>query len=66
MTDDDKFAAKMRGNTQATIAGNKNQIRDIVGAYRDAGVNELIVPDFTMGKDKQEILDVLIAEVFSA
>jgi F420-dependent oxidoreductase-like protein len=66
LTDDDKFAARMRGNAQATIAGNKNQVRDIVGAYRDAGVNELIVPDFTMGEDKQEILDALIEDVFSA
>ncbi len=65
LTDDDKFAAKMRGNAQATIAGNSNQIRDIVGAYRDAGVNELIVPDFTMGENKLEILDELIKEVFT-
>ena len=66
LTDDDKFAARMRDNAQATIAGNRNQVRDIVGAYRDAGVDELIVPDFTMGEDKQEILDVLIEDVFSA
>jgi alkanesulfonate monooxygenase SsuD/methylene tetrahydromethanopterin reductase-like flavin-dependent oxidoreductase (luciferase family) len=64
LTDDQKFAARMRGNAQATIAGNRNQIRDIVGGYRDAGVNELIVPDFTMGEDKLDILDILINDVF--
>jgi len=64
LTDDEKFAARMRGNAQATIAGNRNQIRDIVGGYRDAGVNELIVPDFTMGEDKLDILDILINDVF--
>lgn len=63
LTDDEAFARKMRANTQATIAGNVNQIQDIVGAYQDAGVDELIVPDFTMGADKLEILDQLINEV---
>ncbi len=66
LTDDEKFAKKMNENNQggqATIAGNVNQIRDIVGAYRDAGVDELIVPDFTMGEDKLDILDTLINEV---
>jgi F420-dependent oxidoreductase-like protein len=63
LTDDDKFAQKMNAGEQATIAGNVNQIQDIVGAYQAAGVDELIVPDFTMGPDKLEILDKLINEV---
>ena len=69
LTDDDAFAAKMNANNekggQATIAGNANAVQDIAAAYRDAGVDELIVPDFTMGPDKLEILDKLIGEVFS-
>jgi F420-dependent oxidoreductase-like protein len=65
LTDDEKFAKKMSSTEggQATIAGNVNQVQDIVGAYKEAGVNELIVPDFTMRDDKLEILDKLINEV---
>jgi F420-dependent oxidoreductase-like protein len=63
LTDDEKFAQKMNAGDQAAIAGNVNQIQDIVGAYQAAGVDELIVPDFTMGPDKLEILDKLINEV---
>ncbi len=66
LTDDEAFAKKMNANTQATIAGNVNQVQDVFGAYKDAGVNELIVPDFTMGPDKLEILDKLINEVAPA
>lgn len=63
LTDDEKFAEKMNAGDQAAIAGNVNQVQDIVGAYQAAGVDELIVPDFTMGADKLEILDKLINEV---
>jgi F420-dependent oxidoreductase-like protein len=65
LTDDEKFAKKMSSTEggQATIAGNINQVQDIVGAYKEAGVDELIVPDFTMRDDKLEILDKLINEV---
>ena len=63
LTDDEKFAEKMNAGEQAAIAGNVNQVQDIVGAYQAAGVDELIVPDFTMGADKLEILDKLINEV---
>jgi F420-dependent oxidoreductase-like protein len=65
LTDDEKFAKKMNSGEggQAVIAGNINQVQDIVGAYKEAGVDELIVPDFTMRDDKIEILDKLITEV---
>ncbi len=63
LTDDEKFAKKMNAGEQATIAGNVNQVQDIIGAYKAAGVDEIIVPDFTMGADKLEILDKLINEV---
>ncbi len=66
LTDDEALARKMNENNkngQATIAGNVNQVQDIVAAYKEAGVDELIVPDFTMGADKLDILDKLINEV---
>ena len=69
LTDDDNFAKKMNANNNKnsnampTIAGNVNQVQDIIGAYNEAGVDELIVPDWTMRADKLEILDKLINEV---
>jgi F420-dependent oxidoreductase-like protein len=67
LTDDDAFAKKMNAANDAggmaTIAGNVNQVQDIAGAYKEAGVDELIVPDFTMGEDKLDILDRIINEV---
>lgn len=67
LTDDDNFAKKMNANNSGsgmpTIAGNVNQVQDIIGGYNEAGVDELIVPDWTMGADKLEILDKLINEV---
>jgi hypothetical protein len=31
------------------IGGTAEQLRDVVGRYAEAGVDELIVPDFTLG-----------------
>ncbi len=44
-----------------------NEVIDIVNDYVKAGVNELIVPDFTMGQGAQKIetLDRFINEVAS-
>lgn len=69
LTEDDALAKKMNdaaaGGGQAAIAGNANAVRDTVAAYVEAGVDELIVPDFTMGEDKLKILDTLINDVFA-
>ena len=42
-----------------------DEVREIVQAYRDAGVDELIVPDFTLGPmaQKRATLDRFIGEV---
>ena len=49
----------------ATIVGNSDEVREIVRAYRDAGVDELIVPDFTLGPREQKLatLDRFMREV---
>ncbi len=65
LTDDDAFAEKMRGNTQASIAGSVQALQDTIGAYCDLGVDEFIVPDFNLGNDPIETLDRLINEVFA-
>lgn len=50
------------------IAGSVGQIQDTLGAYVEAGVDELIVPDFNFGepRKRQEAYDRLIEEVAPA
>lgn len=69
LTKDEKFAAKINTSDDRPpgIAGSVEQLRDIVAGYKEIGVNELIVPDFTMGMDlndqKIDILNAFISEV---
>ena len=69
LSDDEAFLKRIKegGGAQPTIAGNVNEVIDIVNDYVKAGVNELIVPDFTMGQGAQKIetLDRFINEVAS-
>ncbi|MCB1647178.1 MAG: LLM class F420-dependent oxidoreductase [Pseudomonadales bacterium] len=72
LSDDQAFIEKMKssGAAQPMICGNVEELQGIIAAYRDAGVDELIVPDFTMGggatAEKKEILDRFIKEVAPA
>jgi F420-dependent oxidoreductase-like protein len=67
MSDDPAFVERMRARPpqQAAIVGSVTDVRAIVDEYRAAGVNELIVPDFTLGPMEQKIatLDRFIREV---
>ena len=48
-----------------TLIGTVDQLRDEVQAYVDAGVDELIVPDFNLGEPaaKDDVLDRFLSEV---
>jgi F420-dependent oxidoreductase-like protein len=52
LSHDESYLARIRDADigRAAIVGSPAEVVDIVGAYRDAGVDELIVPDFTLGK----------------
>lgn len=67
MSDDEAYLAKMREAKiqQANIIGTPAEVKEIVQAYAAAGVDELIVPDFTLGPTKQKIatLDRFITDV---
>ncbi|WP_436796412.1 TIGR03560 family F420-dependent LLM class oxidoreductase [Actinospongicola halichondriae] len=67
LSDDEAFIAKMRSRDigMRTMVGNPEQLVEIVAAYRDAGVDELIIPDFTLGTGEQrrETLDRFHVEV---
>jgi F420-dependent oxidoreductase-like protein len=72
LTDDEAFAKRMNESKDRPprIAGSVSQLQDIIAGYRDIGVDEFIVPDWTMGPDvndeKLKILDTLINEVAPA
>ncbi len=67
MSEDNGFLEKMRSAElqQAAIIGTPAEVKDIVADYAAAGVDELIVPDFTLGPREQKIatLDTFITEV---
>ena len=67
LSDDDAFLAKVRerGSPMPANIGGVPQIVDAVGTYRDAGVDEFIVPAFNLGgKDRQkDTLDRFIEDV---
>jgi alkanesulfonate monooxygenase SsuD/methylene tetrahydromethanopterin reductase-like flavin-dependent oxidoreductase (luciferase family) len=67
--DDPAWLERMRGTQtpMAKIVGTAAELRDVVAAYAEAGVDELIVPDFTLGhgEAKKRAMDRLIGEVAS-
>lgn len=74
LTDDEARIKKLKETDlpMPAIIGNANEVIDTVAAYRDAGVNELMVPDFTLGEligagqEKMELMDRFINEVAPA
>jgi alkanesulfonate monooxygenase SsuD/methylene tetrahydromethanopterin reductase-like flavin-dependent oxidoreductase (luciferase family) len=69
LSDDAGFVAKVSQSVdRAHIAGNAEQVAETVRAYAEAGVDELIVPDFTLGgrSQKLETLDRFMSEVAPA
>jgi len=67
MSEDAAFLDKMRAADmqQAAIIGTPEEVKAIVADYEAAGVDELIVPDFTLGPRDQKIatLDRFINDV---
>jgi F420-dependent oxidoreductase-like protein len=67
MSEDQAFLKQRRNANmqQAAIIGTVSEVRDIVAAYTAIGVDELIVPDFTLGPMPQKIatLDRFIRDV---
>ena len=67
MSDDAAYLERMRGTRmqQATIIGTPEEVAATVAEYAALGVDELIVPDFTLGPRDQKIatLNRFIREV---
>ena len=65
MNEDKAFIENIRKTTmqQARIIGSVDEVKEIVAQYEAAGVNELIIPDFTLGKMDQKIATLFITQV---
>ena len=67
MSEDSAYLDKMRNAEmqQATIIGTPAEVKAIVADYEAAGVDELIVPDFTLGTGarRTDTLDAFITQV---
>jgi F420-dependent oxidoreductase-like protein len=67
LVDDPAESARMRERDigRPTLVGTPEELVEVVAAYRDAGVDELIIPDFNLpqGAPKREIMDTFIEQV---
>lgn len=67
LTDDEARAARFVEAVapRAAVAGPVGRLIEAVGAWRDAGVDEVIVPDFTLGggAERRDHMDVIIHDV---
>ena len=65
-TDEGWLAKRREGDIgRATVVGTPGEVAETIAAYRDAGVDEFIVPDFTLGSGQRKLdtLDLFINEV---
>ena len=67
LSDDESFLERMRSAEieRPSIIGGVSEVKDIVAEYQAIGVDELIVPDFTLGSadQKRATMDTFIGEV---
>ena len=69
LTDDPAAAARFVESTpRAAIAGMPDQLASAVADWQEIGLDELIVPDFLLGRGQQklEAMDAIITEVAAA
>jgi F420-dependent oxidoreductase-like protein len=70
LVDDERKAADLAARVapRPVVAGTVEQIAEVVAAYRDAGLDELIVPDVTLGSGSRraDAMDALIEQVAPA
>ena len=70
LSDNEEYLKRVRGATgMASIIGNVSEVRDTVAAYQEAGVEEIIIPDFTLGtligadQKKKDLMEQFIKDV---
>ncbi len=69
VSDDKEFVKQVSEGEPARNAGSVSELRDVIATYQEYGVDELIVPDFTLGPDtnqqKLDTLQLFIEEIAS-
>ena len=67
LCDDEAMASKIRerGLPRPALVGTASQLQDQMATFAEAGVDEVIVPDFNLGDPaaRNEVLDRFLAEV---
>ena len=66
MTDNEEILGPARASRRPVLGGSNDEIKRTVQAYLDAGVDELIIPDFTLGSNafqRTEQMDRFITEI---
>jgi F420-dependent oxidoreductase-like protein len=68
LSEDKALLERVKGGGRPVIAGGASEVRDTIGAYADAGVHEIVIPDFNLGNPerKRATLDRFIEEVAPA
>lgn len=59
MTDDRSLIERVRASGRPVLGGTGPELRALVEQYAEAGVNELIIPGFTIGRTLEEKLATL-------
>src|SRR3954468_8767891 len=68
LSEDESWVAERRSRDagRASIIGTPSELVDIVAAYAEASVDELIIPDFNLGRDparKRDTMDLFMEQV---
>ena len=66
MTENEDVLGPVRASGRPVLGGSNDEIKRTVQAYIDAGVDELIIPDFTLGANafqRTEQMDRFIEEI---
>ena len=66
MTEDRDRLGRARASGRPVLGGSNDEIRQTVQAYIDAGVDEMIIPDFTLGSNacqRTEQMDRFVEEI---
>ena len=68
LSEDESWVAERRSRDvgRPSIIGTPAELVDVVAAYAEAGVDELIIPDFNLGRDparKRDTMDLFMEQV---
>lgn len=68
ITDDEELVKRISAGGRPVIAGNVARVREIIAEYRDAGLDEIIIPDWNLGPRERRFatMDQFINEVAPA